>query len=95
MTSILDILSLLLTVALWIILIHFIMSWLLSFQVLNQRQPLVAQVWQGLGRLLNPVYSRIRRYLPDTGALDLSPMVLILIIYVLLIILRNNRGMFL
>jgi hypothetical protein len=47
---------------LWfILLVHIILSWLINFQVLNLRQPIVAQIWDGLNRLLEPIYSRIRR----------------------------------
>ena len=70
MCTLLKILSLLLDVAFFIMLIHIIMSWLINFQVLNLRQALVAQVWDGLTRLLEPVYRPIRRYLPHTGGLD-------------------------
>ena len=52
MTSILQILLMLLGVAQFIMLAHLIMSWLINFQVLNLRQPLVAQLWYGLNRLL-------------------------------------------
>ncbi len=76
MCTILKILSLLLDVAFFIMLVHIIMSWLINFQVLNLRQPLVASIWDGLTRLLEPVYRPIRRYLPHTGGLDLAPLVL-------------------
>lgn len=66
---------LLLNVAQFIVIVHIIMSWLLNFGVLNPRQPLVAQIWQGLSALLEPIYSRVRRILPQTGALDLAPLV--------------------
>ncbi|GHC57034.1 YggT family protein [Neogemmobacter tilapiae] len=94
MTSIFQILMLLLNIALWIVLIHAIMSWLINFQVLNLRQPLVAQIWYGLNRLLEPVYDRVRRFLPSTPGLDLAPLVIILLIYALRIILVNNAAMF-
>ena len=67
MTSLFDILDLLLRLALFIILAHVIMSWLINFQVLNIRQPVVAQLWYGLNRLLDPIYSRVRRLLPEIG----------------------------
>ena len=76
MITILKILSLLLDVAFFIMLVHIIMSWLINFNVLNLRQPIVAQVWDGLVRLLEPIYAPIRRMLPNTGALDLAPLVL-------------------
>jgi YggT family protein len=94
MTSLFQILMLLLGVVRTVILIHFIMSWLLSFQVLNLRQPIVAQVWDGLTRLLEPIYGPIRRVLPQMGGLDLSPLVALLGVYAIEIILRNNAAAF-
>jgi YggT family protein len=75
MNSILQILTLLLNVAFFIMLVHIIMSWLINFQVLNMRQPLVYQIWSGLNRLLEPVYEPVRKILPDTRPLDLAPLV--------------------
>ncbi|GGW33539.1 YggT family protein [Gemmobacter lanyuensis] len=94
MVSILQILLMLLSVAQFIILAHIIMSWLINFQVLNLRQPLVAQVWYGLNRLLAPVYDRIRSILPDLGGIDLAPLVALLAIYALRIVIINNAAMF-
>lgn len=68
-------LDLILSVVFTIMLVHIIMSWLINFQVLNTRQPLVAQIWQGLNMLLEPIYRPIRRVLPNTAPLDLAPLV--------------------
>jgi YggT family protein len=57
MTSLYQILMLILQIAQFLILAQVIMSWLVNFQVLNIRQPLVAQIWDGLNRLLEPVYA--------------------------------------
>jgi YggT family protein len=92
MTSLFQILAALLDLAKWIVLAHFIMSWLINFQVLNLRQPLVAQLWFGLNRLLEPVYSRVRRYLPQIAGLDLSPLVLLFVIQALLVMLSRNSA---
>jgi YggT family protein len=92
MTSILQILLLILDIAQWIILAHIIMSWLINFQVLNLRQPFVAQVWDGLNRLLEPVYSRVRSVLPQMGGLDLAPLLVLLAIYALRIVIINNAA---
>lgn len=83
MVTIFKIILLLLDVAFFILLVHVIMSWLLTFNVLNLRQPVVASVWDGLSRLLEPVYQPIRRMLPNTGGLDLAPLVVFLIIIIL------------
>lgn len=63
-----------------VIFIYFIFSWLLTFNVLNMRQPLVAQIWQGLTALLEPIFRPIRNILPQTGGIDFSPLVVLLII---------------
>jgi YggT family protein len=94
MTSLLQILLLILDVVWFIIIIHIIMSWLINFQVLNLRQPLVAQIWYGLERLLEPVYSKIRQFLPAMGGLDLAPLVFLIAVYALRIILINNAAAF-
>ena len=59
---------------------HFIMSWLISFNVLNLHQPIVSQVWQGLSRILDPIYGRIRQYIPNMGGLDLAPLIGLLMV---------------
>ena len=94
MTSLYQILNLILDVLWFIMIAHIIMSWLINFQVLNLRQPIVAQMWHGLNRLLEPIYSRIRRFLPAMGGLDLAPLVALLGIIAIRIILRNNAAFF-
>ena len=94
MTSIFQILLLLLNIAQWIVLIHVIMSWLINFQVLNLRQPLVGQIWDGLNRILDPIYSRVRSFLPAMGGVDFAPLIVLLAIYALRIVLINNAAYF-
>lgn len=94
MTSLFQILMLLLDIVWFILIAHIIMSWLINFQVLNLRQPMVAQLWYGLNRLLDPLYSRIRRFLPEMGGLDLAPLVVLIGIYAIRIILTNNASFF-
>ena len=78
-----EILALILDVVFFIMIVHIIMSWLVNFQVLNMRQPIVAQLWIGLNKLLEPVYAPIRRILPDTRPLDLSPLVAFIVVIAL------------
>ncbi len=80
MQSIFEILLMLIGVARFFIFAHFIMSWLISFNVLNLHQPIVSQIWQGLNRILDPIYSRIRQFIPNMGGLDLAPLVALLIV---------------
>ena len=65
MTSLYQILMLILSVAKFFVFAHFIMSWLISFQVLNIRQPLVQQVWYGLNRLLEPLLGPLKDAVPE------------------------------
>ena len=94
MKSLFDILVLLLDIAKWTILAHFIMSWLVSFQVVNLRQPLVAGLWNTLNRVLEPVYSRVRRYVPPVSGIDFAPLLVLLAVYGLRIVLWNNQDAF-
>lgn len=79
-----------LDLAWFIILAHVIMSWLINFRVLNLQQAIVAQIWQGINRLVNPVYNRIRQFLPNTGGLDFAPLIALFAVYALRIVIQNN-----
>ena len=94
MTSLFQILILILDIAKWIVLAHVIMSWLINFQVLNTRQPLVYQIWTGLNRILDPVYAQVRRILPAMSGIDLAPLLVLVAIIALRIILFNNAAAF-
>jgi YggT family protein len=94
MTSIFQILMLILDILWFVMIAHIVMSWLINFQVLNLRQPIVAQVWTGLNRLLEPLYEPIRRILPPMGGLDLAPMVALIAVYAIRIVLINNAAAF-
>jgi len=80
---ILRILQMLLNLLWWIIVIQAVLSWLIAFNVINTSNQFVRSVWTGLARLTEPLYRPIRRILPDFGALDLSPLVVLLVIYIL------------
>ena len=90
MGSIAAILLLVITFAWWIIIIQAIMSWLISFNVLNVRQPFVYQVWSGLNRLTEPVYRPIRNLLPNMGGIDITPIIVLIGLSALRIVIQNN-----
>ncbi|PJE36898.1 YggT family protein [Pseudooceanicola lipolyticus] len=94
MVSLFQILMLILNIVWFIIIAHVIMSWLINFQVLNLHQPLVRQIWEGLQRLLEPIYAPVRRLLPEMGGIDLAPLVVLIAVAALRIILMNNIGAF-
>lgn len=74
----------------WVIVIQAIMSWLINFNVLNIRQPLVYQVWSTLNRVTEPVYRPIRNLLPPMGGLDLTPVVVLIAVFALQVVIGNN-----
>jgi YggT family protein len=80
MCAVAQILQILLTAIWWIIIIQAIMSWLIAFNVINTYNDFVRSVWVALDRMTAPIYRPIRRIMPDLGALDLSPLVVLLIL---------------
>jgi YggT family protein len=76
-------LAILLNVAWWIIIVQAILSWLIAFNVINTSNDIIRSIWIALDRLTEPLYRPIRRIMPDLGALDLSPMVVLIIIIIL------------
>ena len=92
MTSLIMILFLVLNVVWWVVIVQAVMSWLISFDVINLRQPFVYQVWSGLNRVTEPLYRPIRNILPATGGMDFAPLVVLLGIIAIQIIIGNNMG---
>jgi YggT family protein len=81
MRALLDVIMLVLQLYWYIVLAMIIMSWLISFNVVNTRNQFVAQVWRLLNQVTDPILRPIRRWLPNFSGLDLSPLVLFIIIY--------------
>jgi len=75
--------NILLNVLWGIIFVSVVMSWLISFNVINTHNEAVRAVWNALETITEPLYRPIRRILPDFGALDLSPLVVLLAITIL------------
>jgi len=67
----------LLNIYFYVILITVIMSWLIGFNVINGANPYVRQISYALHRLTEPLLGPIRRFLPDLGGIDISPIILI------------------
>lgn len=65
----------------YVILASVILSWLIAFDVVNTRNRFIAALSNTLYRLTEPMYRRVRKFLPDTGGIDLSPMIIILAIF--------------
>lgn len=72
-----------------VVIVQFVMSLLISFNVVNMHNNGVAAIWRALNAILDPILKPIRRLMPDTGAIDLSPMVLIIALNLLMILLSG------
>ena len=78
-----DILDALLRLYFYVMLAAVVASWLISFNVINMRQRGVYAIVDVLRRLTEPVLSPIRRLLPDMGGIDITPMIAMLLIYLI------------
>ena len=85
MKSIFILLDSMITIYLWIIIINAILSWMVAFNVLNTQNRFVFSILDTTYKLTDPVLSKIRRFIPMFGSIDISPVILILI----LMFLRN------
>ena len=81
--AVFDIVIMLLWVLSWIIIGQAILSWLVAFNVINTHNDFVRTLLQALDRITAPLYRPIRKIMPDLGALDLSPLVVLLLIYII------------
>ena len=92
---ILPILGLLASVISTVIIVQFILSLLMAFNVVSYTNKVVYAIWTSLNAILDPMLKPIRRYMPDTGAIDFSPLVLLLgirIIMILVAYVGNSVG---
>ena len=87
--AILQTLSFILNIVWWIFLIMIIMSWLISFNVINTRNQFVSSVWRVLNQITEPILKPIRRVVPAMGGLDLSPLIVFVIIFFLQNLLQS------
>ena len=65
----------------YVVIVNVIISWLVAFNVLNTQNRLVYSFLELTYRLTDPILNRIRRFLPNLGTLDISPIVLLLLIW--------------
>jgi YggT family protein len=66
-----------------IVIVSVVMSWLFHFNIINYSNQFVRMIWDVCSKLTEPFLSRIRAFLPDMGGLDLSPIVLLLVVFFL------------
>ena len=89
MRELIDFIYFLLNLYIFILIASAIMSWLVAFNVVSTRSPVVAMIGEFLYRITEPVLRPIRERLPNFGGIDISPIIAILIIYFLqMVVLR-------
>ncbi len=79
----------------WVVIIMIIMSWLFQFNIINGSNQVVSMIWRLVDGLTEPLLRPIRKFVPNFGGLDISPIVLFVIIFFLETLLHNfARGAF-
>ncbi|MBL8590515.1 MAG: YggT family protein [Methylobacteriaceae bacterium] len=78
MRALLDVVLILLDLYTYVVIAGVILSWLLAFNVVNYGNPFVRSVWQAVSALTEPLLGPIRARLPNLGGVDVSPVVLLL-----------------
>ena len=80
---ILNIIIMVISLYTWVIIAQAVLSWLIAFQILNMGNRIVERIDSALYALTKPILRPIRRILPNFGAIDLSPIVLLLALWLL------------
>ena len=78
MNSVLNLFNDIVNLYIWVLVINAILSWLVAFNILNTGNRFVYSVLEFSYKLTNPALNLIRRYLPNLGSIDISPVILIL-----------------
>ena len=95
MRAILNVLILALDIYKLVIIVAAVMSWLIAFNIVNIRNDFVRSIWSTVVALTEPALRPIRRYLPNTGGIDISPVILIIIIvFIQSVIIENLKDIF-
>ncbi|MCB2049141.1 MAG: YggT family protein [Novosphingobium sp.] len=84
-----EIVGYLVSIIVMLVIVQFVLSLLISFNVVNMSNQFVSAIWTAVNALLDPILTPIRRVMPNTGAIDFSPLVLIVGLEILRIVLKN------
>jgi YggT family protein len=95
MIELLNFLSYLVSLYEYVVIASVVMSWLIGFGVINLQHPFVRSLWQFIQAATEPLLRPIRRFLPDMGGIDISPIILILgCRFIQLVVLPNIAKVF-
>jgi len=84
-----DIVGYLISILVMLVIVQFVLSLLISFNVVSMQNDIVASIWRAVNALLEPVLAPVRKLMPETGMIDLSPMVLIILLTIVQIVFKN------
>lgn len=84
-----EIVGYLISILVTVVIVQFVLSLLIQFNVVNMHNDFVAAIWRAINAILDPVLRPVRRIMPATGQIDLSPMVLIIGLTIIQIVLKN------
>jgi len=87
LNALIQIVSMLANIFIVLIIVQFVIGLLFAFNVVNTSNQFLSQVYRSINMLLDPILRPVRRLMPDTGAIDFSPLVVIVLLNVLLIVL--------
>jgi YggT family protein len=84
-----EIVGYLISLIVMLVIVQFVLSLLISFNVVSMHNDIVASLWRAINALLDPILTPVRRIMPETGMIDLSPMVLIIGLTIVQIVFKN------
>lgn len=89
MIALIQILDMIIRVVVMLVIIQFVIGLLFAFNVINRSNEFMTQVYNSINALLEPILRPIRKIIPATGAIDFSPLVLILLLQGIMIVLTS------
>jgi YggT family protein len=89
MTFLGQLLLIALDIYMWVIIVSVVVSWLIAFEVINASSPQAQNLVKLMDRATDPVYKPIRKFVPDIGGIDVTPIIVIFAIYILKMIVAR------
>ena len=90
--ALLFLLNSLIELAIILVLVTAVLSWLVQFDIINLRNPTMYRIVRALDQLTEPLLRPIRRFMPNLGGIDISPIILLLLLKALQILLARTLG---
>ena len=95
MRALLWLINTIISIYIWLLIAQAILSWLLAFGVINRYNRSVSVIGDFLYRVTEPALRPIRRLLPNFGGIDISPIVLIVILYFIRVLINEDLAPYL